>query len=85
MEPLERLEIDSRIAREKGARPELISKMEEQIAKMKLRQVREPKVIGPEEVYFPPDDENQENNPVNQEPEDWFKQQVYTDDGSPPF
>jgi len=85
MEPLERLEIDSRIAREKGARPELISKMEEQIAKMKLRKAREPKVIEPEEVSSQRDDKNQVdqgNNPINQEPEDWFKK---PDDGSPPF
>ena len=56
MEPLERLEKDYLIAREKGARPELLSKMEEQIGKLSLRNIPEPEIIEPEEVYFPSDD-----------------------------
>ena len=60
MDIVERYEADYEIAEKRGARPELLSKMTEQIGKLKIRTFREDKGqerMEPEEVYLPPEEE----------------------------
>ena len=56
MDPLERLENDYQLAREKGARPELLVKMEDQLSRLRLRNIPEPKIIETEDIFFPQDE-----------------------------
>lgn len=88
MEILERYEHDYRIAQEKGARPELMSKMEEQIAKLSARSSEEDKGnerFAPEDIFFPDQEEEPQGELKLDDQEEVAGEQSSDDDFFPSF
>ena len=83
MDRISRYEADYEIARKKGARPQLLEKMEQQIAKLKLRCEAEVTETDPEPDQPEPEEDHAETEVQGSFEDtdgwDWLEQQVYND------